>query len=554
MRRRDISLGLFAAATASTAGAVVRQASSAQTCTAPSPVTPYNVRDYGAVGDGCSNDHDAIQTALNLAGATGNATVFFPRGNYFVGPTTSSLSGTLTISGNMITLYGEGWASQVTSGITIIPQGASAPAALFTWAAAAGGTQGQFLQVQSMMFNGNSATSTAGNGHCFSLSGVMGTVFANFPTFRDCYFGGFNGSGQRYDKSAIGACGIYVSFGDEVKIENCVFQTCNQGVLIDGDAASPSAKVCVSACTFDACTTYGLQASFVDDLLINNQTTFNQMPNGVYLGQVNETATIDDCRFKSMSSGSAILAVGNYDVDQINITNNYFYTVSQSVPSPVVDVGTNCQGVQITGNEFLFDYTVVNGLGIVIQNPAGFAGGAMTILSNRFVLGGGATLMAGVLANNASDAINSLCIVGNYFGQAEPPGAGQSITTAVALTGSAGLVSPTVMNNTFAMSSPGSIGTAISIGSNVTGAVLLNNSYIGGAITTPVADSGQKTVRLEAGSQTSLPSFDTLQATGGHTASFSASNKPGSSNQTGPSSWLPVVVDGATMYIPLFSS
>jgi hypothetical protein len=61
-------------------------------------------------------------------------------------------------------------------------------------------------------------------------------------------------------------------------------------------------------------------------------------------------------------------------------------------------------------------------------------------------------------------------------------------------------------------------------------------------------------VRLESGSQTLLQSFDTLATTGTKTATFSASNKPGTNNATAPANWLPIVCDGATYYIPLFST
>lgn len=43
---------------------------------------PLNVRDFGAKGDGQSDDTAAFQKALDAAGAAGGGTVFAPRGNY----------------------------------------------------------------------------------------------------------------------------------------------------------------------------------------------------------------------------------------------------------------------------------------------------------------------------------------------------------------------------------------------------------------------------------------------------------------------------------------
>ena len=61
---------------------------------------PVNVLDYGAVGDGVTDDTAAIQAALNVGG-----TVLFPPGTYI-------LNGNLTI-GNNTTLIGSGKASTI---------------------------------------------------------------------------------------------------------------------------------------------------------------------------------------------------------------------------------------------------------------------------------------------------------------------------------------------------------------------------------------------------------------------------------------------------------
>src|SRR6266498_4028659 len=42
----------------------------------------YNVRDYGAKGDGSTNDTPAIQAAINAASSAGGGVVEFPSGNY----------------------------------------------------------------------------------------------------------------------------------------------------------------------------------------------------------------------------------------------------------------------------------------------------------------------------------------------------------------------------------------------------------------------------------------------------------------------------------------
>src|SRR6266581_6779023 len=43
----------------------------------------YNVRNYGAAGDGKTDDTAAFQHALDQAGKAGGGTVHAPRGSYF---------------------------------------------------------------------------------------------------------------------------------------------------------------------------------------------------------------------------------------------------------------------------------------------------------------------------------------------------------------------------------------------------------------------------------------------------------------------------------------
>jgi hypothetical protein len=45
----------------------------------------YNVKDYGAVGDGTTDDRSAIQSAINAANAAGGGIVYFPNGIYNLG-------------------------------------------------------------------------------------------------------------------------------------------------------------------------------------------------------------------------------------------------------------------------------------------------------------------------------------------------------------------------------------------------------------------------------------------------------------------------------------
>jgi polygalacturonase len=76
MPRRKHIIALLAAASALTIGATLVSADVA------SAAGTFNVRDYGATGNGSSNDSSAIQKAVDAASAAGGGTVRVPSGTY----------------------------------------------------------------------------------------------------------------------------------------------------------------------------------------------------------------------------------------------------------------------------------------------------------------------------------------------------------------------------------------------------------------------------------------------------------------------------------------
>src|SRR5262249_27003879 len=67
----------------------------------------FNVRAYGARGDGTTDDTAAIQATITAAAAAGGGVVFIPAGTYLV-CTTPSNGNIFTISQNNLILRGEG--------------------------------------------------------------------------------------------------------------------------------------------------------------------------------------------------------------------------------------------------------------------------------------------------------------------------------------------------------------------------------------------------------------------------------------------------------------
>ena len=56
----------------------------------PSGSTPIDVSNFGAVGDGLTDDTQAIQNAINSASAAGGGVVYFPGGTYLLDSYTQS--------------------------------------------------------------------------------------------------------------------------------------------------------------------------------------------------------------------------------------------------------------------------------------------------------------------------------------------------------------------------------------------------------------------------------------------------------------------------------
>jgi hypothetical protein len=70
----------------------------------------FNVKDYGAIGNGSNDDTSSIQSAINAALATnqGTATVYFPAGTYKITATLNCSSATSSASGYGVILRGDG--------------------------------------------------------------------------------------------------------------------------------------------------------------------------------------------------------------------------------------------------------------------------------------------------------------------------------------------------------------------------------------------------------------------------------------------------------------
>jgi hypothetical protein len=132
---------------------------------AAGPLCQLNVRDFGAKGDGKTDDTDAVQKAITAAASVAKpwngGRLCVPAGVYIVGP--------LIVNAHCLILVGEGWTNTV---LQLRPQ---SNGDLLT---VNGGPNVNFtsLQIESLQLDGNRAEQS-GTSHCLHVSSVWNCVF-----------------------------------------------------------------------------------------------------------------------------------------------------------------------------------------------------------------------------------------------------------------------------------------------------------------------------------------------------------------------------------------
>ncbi|MEV4560369.1 glycosyl hydrolase family 28-related protein [Kitasatospora sp. NPDC049285] len=130
----------------------------------------FDVKAYGAVGDGVHDDTAGVQAALNAAAAAGGGTVYFPGGRYLVVPTAGAPA--LRVGGNGIRLIGAGSKASMLvkggDGILLRMSGAGSDPS--------GATHRSYCAVENLGFNGAGRTGL-----------VLELYYNNNSVIRDVY-------------------------------------------------------------------------------------------------------------------------------------------------------------------------------------------------------------------------------------------------------------------------------------------------------------------------------------------------------------------------------
>jgi hypothetical protein len=222
-----------------------------------------NVKDYGAVGNGSTDDTAAINAAIAATPAKG--TLIFPAGDY-------KITSRITIDANPIRLLGAGTEY---GGTTITQVTANTDALGFDLATS--GYQEMASAVEHMSIIGPvGASATSGRGIYVKSDALLDNVFVygfHYGAFFDSesyfsrafgckfrsqvdtclYFNGGNNFSAYNCHFNSGAYGVYARGCLSFRIRDCVIEPCTTaGIVLDGTYVSPNANL-MQAVIIDGC-------------------------------------------------------------------------------------------------------------------------------------------------------------------------------------------------------------------------------------------------------------------------------------------------------------
>jgi hypothetical protein len=382
------------------------------------------VKDYGATGDGTTDDTVAIQAALTAVPSTG-AKVYIPAGVYITSTTLFIKSYTSLVGDGIgATVIKRKSGTQTNSSTSVNGPILSAGSAVATYYDA--GSPGYSISVFDLTLDGNYSNQTATTATISGFNGIrFGKGLVGTP------YGNIDGvTIQRVEAKNHLNSGIYTTNAKNVLIDSCITYKTGQlvsvaeknGISVGGDhnqnAAGWNANVIISnnRVSYSGVLPYvdagsraseGIATGDQDNVIIsgndishvdvgielNNSDTSEVLYNYAISGN-----TIHDC-VESVLGGYGITmsSIDNTSrYSNVSIVGNSFYNLNTSAMSLVriygltvsgnTAYGTNllaitnadraftilgCHGGTVTGNSAVFVGAVTNASGIIIQGLAG---------------------------------------------------------------------------------------------------------------------------------------------------------------------------------------
>lgn len=355
----------------------------------PVAATSVNVKDFGATGDGVTDDTAAIQAAVTFAkanttinGQYAGIQIYFPNGTYLCSSQINFDTTALDTSHEFpnVTLYGDG------SGISSPGSNIGTSTLIYT-----GTGSGSFISARSsanfsmrnmgILYESGSYTGTLCD---FSQNASLGNVASTWLIFDNCNIGCLNSAHQTaaYAINLDGSEGCVISashiggadVGVVVSVEgaagasvqtsllNCQFDQCATGAILN-----PSNNTTIDGCIFE----FVSRAVWANFATNNQPAIFNLRFSNNWCGDDNDRATpwvdagkglMKGCEFFGNFFGGIDGAADQSQKDSIklgsaagvHIHGNLLITVDFTL----VSGGSYAQGVTINGNTMVSGNTV----------------------------------------------------------------------------------------------------------------------------------------------------------------------------------------------------
>ena len=477
-----------------------------------------SVRDFGAVGDGVTNDTNAILNAL--AALTSGGALYFPKGTYVLWRGDGAAPAD-TIAVNNVKIYGDGAASKIS--------GFNAAGVISN---DVGGQQYNIFQatnrsnitIRDMAFEGY-------------LSPVVLYSCTNV-TVDNIYDNGQLTNTNKYmrDKS------VYINKGSDIRIVNSRFENAFFGVYVIGDNTTQASRVITNACSFehttpagqyDATFPVGVYWVYSDGCIVNGCTfkniyssvdggnTGTGMGYGVYEGDgLSTSGAITNNTFVFDAKGSKnAFAIYINEMQECTISGNAFHVPTGGRTPEVIriDAKNQSSNITITGNTFDIKSTTIAIYCITLNDSLGGTNTfAPKLVISGNLLNGGANAYRQDYFGNAKISITNNNMVGQTDAAIRMLGAtalpikhpliSNNMITGPGTNGIlfSSCVSPAIIGNVIldgnTTNQSGDLGAAIlfsnSSGSYISNNTIGNTGYGGGKFTWGVQNGNNATDRI----------------------------------------------------------
>lgn len=359
-----------------TSGASFEPANWSQGTSVSKAKLPLNVKDYGAAGDGITDDTAAIQDCLDDVPDGGRA-VYFPAGKYKV-------TSTLRVEKDGTTLFGDGVGNRI--GATQVSNGSRIEAS--------GSISGSIIQVQRAL---NDRPLQGVQIHDLTVDGglvgasVTGILFrSNQGHLERVHIWRCSGVGLRVTGYDSPAWDTYDSTFSQLLIGYCN----GYGAQLDTRSADTHWSHCVFLNNL---------INFVDtggaSFQINSCHFYTPTTKNIWFNGSGSRSKMVNCKIEGAQDHLLVIDTTNGGYSDMQITGCGFSSLNQSAPTNTYDY------INITG-------------------PSSIGAGRTLIVGNSFNLKGGNTVKARYAINLETSAAQNTAILSNSFGPASHWGTG----------------------------------------------------------------------------------------------------------------------------------